>query len=221
MRTLTYLCALCFPQAAPLVPNPKEQRSSLQVGNLKCMNSIWLCPTKVAVGRLRYGEPMFPETSALTEEEIQALPEGVNWDQPVMFLWLQGLVDRSFQRELPQILLPHELSIPEFSTLSVLRTMPGLSNAELARRSLVTPQSMNEVIVRLERRGLIERRNHPDHGRILMIEITEAGQKLTTGALADVGAFERSLLDGIAEDDLDLAKQVLKTVLARLLSRSS
>jgi hypothetical protein len=44
------------------------------------------------------------------------------------------------------VLAPFELSIPQFTTSSVLRRRPGLSNAQLARRALILPQSMIQVI---------------------------------------------------------------------------
>ena len=45
------------------------------------------------------------------------------------------------------------LSLNQYTTLSVLDQRGGLSNAQLARRSLVSPQSMNEVLLALEQRG--------------------------------------------------------------------
>ena len=38
------------------------------------------------------------------------------------------------------------LSVQEYTAMSVLGARPGLSNAQLARRSLVTPQSMIEIL---------------------------------------------------------------------------
>lgn len=148
---------------------------------------------------------------------IPALPGEIDWDRPGKFLWLQGLVDRSVQRRLQQIVASHALAVPEYSTLAVLHTTPGLSNAELARRSLVTPQSMNEVVARLVERGLVERRRHPDHGRILLTEVTTAGRDAIGAAMAEVAAFEEGLVDGIPAEELSRTKDVLATVLARLL----
>lgn len=140
----------------------------------------------------------------------------IDWDHPVKFLWLIGLIDRGVQRSLQERLRPHELSLPEYSTLSVLHWAPGLSNAELARRALVTPQSMNEVVARLERRGLIERERHPEHGRILMTEVTEEGRRLVLAALASLGEFENELLGGLPDADVEAAKELLRLVLDRL-----
>ena len=41
------------------------------------------------------------------------------------------------------------IALTGYTALSVLRAQDGLSNAQLARRSLVTPQSMSEVLALL------------------------------------------------------------------------
>jgi DNA-binding MarR family transcriptional regulator len=61
----------------------------------------------------------------------------------------------------------------EYSALAALRMKTGLSNAQLARRVLITPQSMSEVVATLERKGLLRRWNDPDHARILRAELTD------------------------------------------------
>jgi len=61
----------------------------------------------------------------------------------------------------------------EYGALAALRMKTGLSNAQLARRVLITPQSMSEVVATLERKGLIRRWNDPEHARILRAELTE------------------------------------------------
>lgn len=55
----------------------------------------------------------------------------------------------------------------QFAALSALDEAPGLSGAEPARRGFVTPQTMHGVVAHLEAAGLLERRPHPEHGRIL------------------------------------------------------
>src|SRR3954452_10512445 len=56
------------------------------------------------------------------------------------------------------------LTTLQFTTLSVLnRHGAPLSNSQLARRSFMTPQSMHEVINRLEGQGMIKHTPHPNH----------------------------------------------------------
>jgi DNA-binding MarR family transcriptional regulator len=58
-----------------------------------------------------------------------------------------------------------ELSFAHFAALFVLHSDPGITGAALARRALVSPQTMNSALRRLELEGRIERRPHPDSRR--------------------------------------------------------
>lgn len=88
-------------------------------------------------------------------------------DHEASLTYVVGRVNQGIRREMRARLAQWKLSVQEFTTLSVLSTRPGLSNAQLARRALVTPQSMIEILSKLERRGLVRREVDPDHARIL------------------------------------------------------
>lgn len=90
---------------------------------------------------------------------------------------------------------------PQYAALSVLAEEPGLSNAGLARRSFVTPQTMNQILVRLEAAGLVERRPHPEHGRVLQAYLTEEGEKLRRECAKRVDAIEERMVAGLSEDE--------------------
>jgi DNA-binding MarR family transcriptional regulator len=74
-------------------------------------------------------------------------------------------------------LASHDVTNAQYAALSALRADPGLSNAELARRSFVTPQTMHEVIAQLERAGLVARQANPHHARILQRRLTAAAKR--------------------------------------------
>lgn len=94
-----------------------------------------------------------------------------------------------------------ELTTPQYAVLSVLEEAPGLSGAALARRSFVTPQTMNVIVTKLERSGLIERGPHPEHGRVLRAYLTGKGRGLVSGAHEKVDAIEERMLSGLSQED--------------------
>ena len=119
--------------------------------------------------------------------------------------YLIGRLDRALRRRLDQVLGPHGLTVRQYTTLSVLRARTGLSNAQLARRSLMTPQSMNEVLAGLAERGLVQRTPASDHGRVIRTELTatglsaleacdEAVDRLETEMLTELGPDERAVV---------------------------
>lgn len=108
-----------------------------------------------------------------------------------------GRLDRLLRRRLGDALAEHGLSLPEYTALSVLAARGGLSNAQLARRSLITPQAANEVLARLEERRLVRRSDEPVHGRVRPAALTAAGRRLLARADAAADSVEREMLAGL------------------------
>ncbi len=120
-----------------------------------------------------------------------------------------GRLDRVLRRRLGAAVEPAGLTLPAYTALSVLREQHGLSNAQLARRSLITPQSMNEVLARLVERGYVRRR--PTPGRAIRLELTKAGSRALERCDRAVDEVEREML---AELDPGEAAR-LRSALAR------
>ncbi len=58
---------------------------------------------------------------------------------------------------------------------------------------MLTPQSANETVHRLEQAKLIMRTRDPGHGRILRLEITDAGREILKGARQRTDRIEAKL----------------------------
>ncbi len=93
------------------------------------------------------------------------------------------------------------VTTPQYAAMSVLAEEPGLSNARLARRSFVTPQTMNQILNRLEAAGLVERAGHPEHGRVLQTFLTRKGERLLADCARRVDAVEERMISGLSERD--------------------
>lgn len=82
----------------------------------------------------------------------------------------------------------------QFSMLSLLARDATISQAELARRVLITPQSVSESLVGLEDAGLIMR-GEIEPGHPARLRLTATGRKLLTRAWPEV---ERTNREGFA-----------------------
>ena len=91
------------------------------------------------------------------------------------------------------------LTVTQYAVLTALDEEPGLSNADLARRAFVTPQSMHAVLQELERLQLVVRRPHPQHQRVLQAELTEAGRRTLKSAAKTVDAVEEQMLRKLSD----------------------
>ena len=87
-----------------------------------------------------------------------------------------------------------DLSFAHFGALFVIYGEPGITGAKLARRVMVSAQTMNSALRRLEADGRIERRPHPDTRRADSWTVTDEGLELLDQART-VGSeiFERML----------------------------
>ena len=63
-------------------------------------------------------------------------------------------LERAMRRAINERVQPYDLTTLQYTTMSVLGRRGALSNAQLARRSYMSPQAMSEVIEALEKRGL-------------------------------------------------------------------
>ncbi len=131
-------------------------------------------------------------------------------------IYVVGRVNQGIRREMRTRLAECGLSVQEYTAMSVLSARPGLSNAQLARRSLVTPQSMIEILSRLERRGLARREVDPRHARILRAQLTQKGHELLEVADPAVAAVQEQMLADVPERDREVVLEGMRSVMNRL-----
>jgi len=93
------------------------------------------------------------------------------------------------------------ITLPQFSVLTMLAAYPGASGADLARLSLLTPQTMSVIVGNLERDRMVSRKPHAEHGRIQVIEITPSGHHLLVRCKQAVRSVEQALLPELSAQD--------------------
>lgn len=101
---------------------------------------------------------------------------------------------------------------PQFVVLTMLAAYPGASNAELARLTLLTPQTVNVIVANLERAGALVRTPHEVHGRILEIDLTDKGRKMLAAGRERAHGVERELGKGLSAEEQKLVRRWLAEV---------
>ncbi|GBQ65141.1 MarR family transcriptional regulator [Ameyamaea chiangmaiensis NBRC 103196] len=102
------------------------------------------------------------------------------------------------------------VSASQNAVLLAISNNPQISNASLARAAFVTPQSMQGMLVTLERDGFIVRTPHPEHGRIIMTELTEKGKAAAQAGIIAAETVERQMLIGLTDDEARLLGDLLR-----------
>jgi DNA-binding MarR family transcriptional regulator len=134
----------------------------------------------------------------------------------VSLVYVIGRLDHGIRREMRRMLGEWDLSVPEFTAMSILMRRPGLSNAQLARRTMVAPQSMIEILASLEARSLVHRSVDPNHGRILKSELTQPGERLIAAAQVVVEEVQDELLEGVSKEDREVVLKSMVRAMERL-----
>jgi DNA-binding MarR family transcriptional regulator len=118
-------------------------------------------------------------------------------------------VERAVRAAIAARVRPFGLTWQQYTTMSILGHKGGLSNAQLARRAYMTPQSMSEVIEALEAKGLVVRTPHPSHRRVLPASLTPRGRKVLTACDAAVDEMEEQMLRELDESDRERLRACL------------
>jgi DNA-binding MarR family transcriptional regulator len=134
--------------------------------------------------------------------------------------YLVGRLDRALRLLIEDAVRPHGLTVPQYTTLSVLQRQTGLSNAQLARRAMTTPQSMSEVLAALTKAGLIRCEADPTHGRIMRTELSPAGEAVLARIEPLISEIETRMLAELAAGDRDRLPGLLRSCV-RMLSSGS
>lgn len=117
------------------------------------------------------------------------------------FGYAVATLERSIRRSLGAILQPHGLTVAEYTALSLIYRRDGYSNAQLARRSFVSPQAMHEMVTSLEKRGLLERAPSESHRSMRHTHMTKKGRDLLEQCNVAVDEMEEAMLDGIPPEE--------------------
>jgi len=126
------------------------------------------------------------------------------------------VAQHALRLEMDNALKALDLNTPQYAVLSHLEMAPGISNADLARASFVTPQTMHGLISNLEKNKLIKRKRDPQHGRIQCTELTAKGEKLVKQARTIVQAAEQKMTSSISKTALLQLDKILTQCIENL-----
>ncbi len=98
----------------------------------------------------------------------------------------------------------------------MIAAYPGLSGADLARLSFLTPQTINVIVRNLQRSGAIEKTAHAGHRRILQLTATVRGMALLKRCRTRVAEVEDRLAGLLGREEERAVRRWLSAVAAEL-----
>jgi DNA-binding MarR family transcriptional regulator len=131
-------------------------------------------------------------------------------------MYLLSQANHAVRSRLEAALSAKRITGIQYTVLSVIADRKGVSSAELARRFFVTPQTMNELIGVLQRRGLILRKEDPANRRILRMRLTAAGRRVLTACDEIADAVESEIFGFMNADDYLRLRELTRLVARNL-----
>lgn len=131
-----------------------------------------------------------PESAAASHDEAAA-------HVTPRLLYTVKQLELAVRAAITQIVEPHDLTVTQYTALSVLARPRPQTVSDLARHSFVRAQSMSEVIGSLEERKLVRRRRYPQDRKRIYIELTAKGAKLLASLEDDMNGLEDAVFGGL------------------------
>ena len=147
---------------------------------------------------------------------MQVLAWGMGFNKDDSAGYLVNHLARLFARELQARIKPLGLSIGTFPALLVLWEGDGLTQRELIERLDIEQPTMANTLTRMERDGLIQRRQDPTDGRAQRIWLTEPARALEGVATAAAESVNSQALAGLAADERVIFLGLIRKVIAGL-----
>lgn len=125
-------------------------------------------------------------------------------------LYLVKRLELVIRALMDDVLRPIGLTTLQYTALTVLQAKGELSSAQLARRSFLRPQTMHEMVLTLEKRGLITRGPDQRNRRVLLARLTDEGRAVLDRASPEVQELEDALLDGLSPGQRETFREGLR-----------
>ena len=104
------------------------------------------------------------------------------------------------------------VTAPQFSVLTMVVAYPGLSGADLARLTFLTPQTINVIVGNLQKAGAIAKTAHAEHGRILQLNATRKGHALIRKCRERVDVVEQQMAGLLSREEEPAVRRWLSAV---------
>lgn len=113
-----------------------------------------------------------------------------------------------------EVLAPAGMTWGGFTILFVLWVWGDRETGELAEEAGLAKGTLSGMLATLEKGGLIVRRRHPDDGRKVVVEITDAGTSRIEEVFPMFNQYEAKFTSELTADEIHELARLLRTVTA-------
>lgn len=110
---------------------------------------------------------------------------------------------------------PYDITLEQWVVLHRLSEGDGVTHKALGARSEKDPTNITRIVDQLTRKGLVERRSHPEDRRCSLLFITEAGRELDAVLTPIEQEVIASVLEGLDPSELSNLRKALQHIATR------
>jgi len=114
------------------------------------------------------------------------------------------------------LLQAQDLTMAQYIALSLIEASPRITNAEIARRAFVTPQTMHRIVTDIESAGLVSASADPKNKRLVLRSLTDRGRVLIAYAHGVAATVEQQMLRHFAQEDRQQFVYYLRSAIENL-----
>ena len=107
----------------------------------------------------------------------------------------------AIRQELERGFAGHSLTLPQYNVLTILNAYPAITGADLARITLLTPQTVNVITANLLKAEAIARAPMPADQRVFALSLTRQGHDKLAACQIIADAVERQMIAKLASHD--------------------
>jgi DNA-binding MarR family transcriptional regulator len=122
------------------------------------------------------------------------------------------LLSKAYQRAwaiMREEIESYDLTPPQFGLLAFLWQQDGLTQVELSERGQIDRTTVGGLVDRLEKIGLVERRQHPQDRRAYKIHLTAQGRDLEGPLSECAGRSVAKFTKGLNEQEVSELRRML------------
>lgn len=130
------------------------------------------------------------------------------WDNgPIGRLVKTGYI--TLRREVEELLKPLGLTHPQWSALSIIRHVPGITPSQLEPILMIERPSVTSLLNGLESKAFIIRKDHPLDGRSKQIYLTDTGLKMAEDTQHFTTVLDERVRAGLTEAEFETLRTLL------------
>lgn len=125
----------------------------------------------------------------------------MRYEETIGISSLLSQVEHQLSQKIEQSIRHFGITLPQYSTLSAIEANKNLTNADLARKCFVTPQTMNRILQNLLKMNLVKKNMVSPNSNKLSFSLSGKAEKMVCEVHVIVNEIETKMIKGLSKKE--------------------